>query len=159
MREKHLNIEVILSLTPFVRASVRPSHCGPEQPKTQTKVLGHSLVRLLALHTRFLTSLIPLLVRKWMIGWFFLCFSQFWPIVHLLLTFLLLSGVLLLEDELDDWIFRLLHHVHHGLVHRILKRQRNWQWMIQWFARYDSSSAFIGLSLTHCDVPDSDFFQ
>ena len=84
------------------RQAIALFHCGPEQPKTQTKVVGHSLVfplvhshhslvRLLcttrfarALHCTHsfacsLTSLTPLLMGKWLIRWqFFLCFSLCW---------------------------------------------------------------------------------
>ena len=54
-------------------------HGGPEQPRIQTGVLGHSLVSsLVCLHRSLvysLTSLTPLLVGQCMIGWlFYLCF-------------------------------------------------------------------------------------
>ena len=85
--------------------------CGPDQPKTQTAVLGHSLFRLLVrshhslirllrtarsalltslaryaalnrLLARSLTSLTPSLMGKWMIRWpFCLCFFPFSSIV------------------------------------------------------------------------------
>ena len=32
--------------------------------------------------SRLLALLIPKLVRKWMIGWLFVLFFQFWPVVH-----------------------------------------------------------------------------
>ena len=50
-------------------------HCGPEQPRIQTEVLGHSLVHLLVrcAHSfaRSLTSLTRSLVGKWLIRWLF----------------------------------------------------------------------------------------
>ena len=52
-------------------------HCGPEQPRIQSEVLGHSLVCSLTCSLRSLP-------RSWESGWldFILCFSRFWPIVR-----------------------------------------------------------------------------
>ena len=46
-------------------------HCGPDQPRIQTAVLGHLLVRSLVRSHRSLTLLTPLLVGQWMIRWLF----------------------------------------------------------------------------------------
>ena len=76
------------------------SHYGRKQPRIQTVVLGHSLVRslvrshrslvrfaraLCCAHSfaRWLTLLNPSLVGKWIIRWlFFLCFFLFFTIVY-----------------------------------------------------------------------------
>ena len=101
-----LSLRWSLSLSVRVQSSLFFTfHWGPEQPKIQTEVLGHSLVCSLvpshrslvcllrstrfarALHcvhslARSLTLLTPELVRKCMIGWlFYLCFFLFWPSV------------------------------------------------------------------------------
>ena len=57
-------------------------HYGPEQPRIQTEVLGHSLVRSLVRSHRSLTSLTPSLVGKCLIRLLFcLCFLLFSTIV------------------------------------------------------------------------------
>ena len=60
----HLMSELCLTrfsvslLLPCIPSPTSPSHCGPEQPKTQTEVLGHTLVRLLVRSHRSLVRLL-----------------------------------------------------------------------------------------------------
>ena len=51
-------------------------HCGPEQPRIQTEVLGHSLVRSLV------RSLLRSWDSKWLDGYLFCVFSLFSTIVQ-----------------------------------------------------------------------------
>ena len=55
------------------------AHCGPEQPRIQSEVLGHLLTRSLAPLTRLLARSLCSLVGKWWL--FYQCFSLIWPIV------------------------------------------------------------------------------